>query len=83
MTREQKRVIELMDERLHLLQRNYATTEKGAGTPQNPPTKTDLQNKEKLERLMAVIVEFRRACQLLQAHYEAESKRMRAAGDHL
>lgn len=80
MTREQERVLELMNERLHLLERNYATAEKGAGIPQSPPTKTDLQNKEKLERLMAVIVEFRRACHLLRSHYEAQMKRMRAAG---
>lgn len=79
MTREQERVLELLDERLHLLERNYATAEKGAGTPQNPPTKADLQNQEKLKRMAAVMREFAKARDMLGAYYENQAKRAAAS----
>ncbi len=76
MTREQERVLELLDEQLHLLERGYGNAEKGAGAPQDPPTKTDLQNREKLARLRSVLREFAKARDLLGAYYETQAKRV-------
>ncbi len=78
MTREQERVIQLLDEQLHLLERGYGNAEKGAGAPQDPPTKTDLQNREKLARLRSVLREFAKARDLLRGHYETQAKRAEA-----
>ncbi len=78
MTREQERVMELMDEQLHLLERGYGNAKRGAGTPQDPPTQKDRQNQEKLARLQSVIREFARMRDMVGAYYETQAKQAQA-----